>query len=222
MSLKSDNSGLFVTFINPHAYFLVRKNPHYLNMIRQFDMVLPDGVAVAKAAQHFLKEPAQRVSFDTTSLAFPVFQWAVDHKKSIAFVGGISGVTDLAAKKIKEKFPELNIILTLDGFTDKEILAQKIIDQSADIVVCGMGAPHQEALLLMLKEKKWCGIGFTCGGYFDQLDQGVDYYPQWVDRLNIRFLYRLCKEPKRLWRRYLVEYRVFIGHCIKNIFIKSR
>jgi N-acetylglucosaminyldiphosphoundecaprenol N-acetyl-beta-D-mannosaminyltransferase len=73
-----------------------------------------------------------------------------------------------------------------------------------------MGAPLQERFLLQLADDGWHGIGFTCGGFLDQLIDGKNYYPAWADRLNIRFLYRLAKEPRRLWRRYLVDYQVFI------------
>ncbi|MFT6072123.1 MAG: N-acetylglucosaminyldiphosphoundecaprenol N-acetyl-beta-D-mannosaminyltransferase [Dasania sp.] len=221
---KPVHQGLFTTFINPHTFYLVQQDPEYRQMLSQFDMVLPDGVAVQKAAEYFLKNDGkkiscERISFDTTSLAMPLFEWAQKEHKKIIFVGGKPGVTKQASDQIKKSFPELQIIATLDGYQSKENLVTHIIDAKADIVICGMGAPHQEKLLLMLKEKNWHGIGFTCGGYFDQLINGLHYYPAWVDRFNIRFLYRLFKEPKRLWRRYLVEYRIFLWHCVKNFLI---
>jgi N-acetylglucosaminyldiphosphoundecaprenol N-acetyl-beta-D-mannosaminyltransferase len=78
-----------------------------------------------------------------------------------------------------------------------------------------MGAPLQERFLSQLAANGWTGIGLTCGGFLDQVVQGSDYYPGWVDRLNIRFLYRLGKEPRRLWRRYLVDYQVFMRLYLK-------
>jgi N-acetylglucosaminyldiphosphoundecaprenol N-acetyl-beta-D-mannosaminyltransferase len=72
-----------------------------------------------------------------------------------------------------------------------------------------MGGIAQEDFLISLADQGWKGCGFTCGGYLDQLDDGLRYYPGWVDRLNIRFAYRLFREPQRLWRRYLIDYREF-------------
>ena len=79
-----------------------------------------------------------------------------------------------------------------------------------------MGAPRQERFLLNLRESGWRGAGFTCGGFFDQVSGNGDYYPAWIDRLNLRFLYRLVREPRRLWRRYLVDYQVFLRLYMKQ------
>ena len=64
-------------------------------------------------------------------------------------------------------------------------------------------------VLLALVEAGWRGCGFTCGGYLDQLGGGMRYYPAWVDRANLRFAYRLLREPRRLWRHYLIDYQGF-------------
>ncbi|MNN73388.1 UDP-Gal:alpha-D-GlcNAc-diphosphoundecaprenol beta-1,4-galactosyltransferase [compost metagenome] len=73
-----------------------------------------------------------------------------------------------------------------------------------------MGTPRQEDFLIELQESGWLGVGFTCGGYFDQLNSadGGLYYPGFIDRYNMRWAYRIYKEPKRLWKRYFVDYPV--------------
>ncbi|MNL72304.1 UDP-Gal:alpha-D-GlcNAc-diphosphoundecaprenol beta-1,4-galactosyltransferase [compost metagenome] len=77
--------------------------------------------------------------------------------------------------------------------------------------------PAQEAFMLALKKSEWSGLAVACGGYLDQLSGGLQYYPKWIDRLNLRFLYRLAREPHRLWRRYILEYRVFLLRLIKQL-----
>lgn len=61
------------------------------------------------------------------------------------------------------------------------------------IVVVGMGAGKQEKFLRDLRSSGWKGTGFTCGGYFDQYvdANGERYYPVIVDKMNLRWLYRL-------------------------------
>ncbi|MGE3623585.1 MAG: WecB/TagA/CpsF family glycosyltransferase, partial [Bdellovibrionales bacterium] len=54
------------------------------------------------------------------------------------------------------------------------------------------------------------GLAITCGGFFDQYLEGDKYYPDWVDTWNLRFAWRLYKEPRRLWKRYLIDYQFFI------------
>ncbi|NJO34267.1 MAG: hypothetical protein HC869_15170 [Rhodospirillales bacterium] len=69
----------------------------------------------------------------------------------------------------------------------------------------------QESFLLRLRQQGFNGVGFTCGGFLDQYSIGKQYYPTWIDRLELRWLYRLIMEPGRLWRRYFVEYQPFVS-----------
>ena len=73
-----------------------------------------------------------------------------------------------------------------------------------------MGAPLQEQFLLKLAASGWIGLGFTCGGYLDQLSlKGTAYYPAWVDRFNIRWAYRFFMEPARLLAQIPIDYPQF-------------
>ena len=54
----------------------------------------------------------------------------------------------------------------------------------------------QEKFLLKVKNAGYLGIGFTCGGFIHQTSRNeIDYYPTWVDKTNLRFVYRMWKEP---------------------------
>lgn len=72
-----------------------------------------------------------------------------------------------------------------------------------------------------MKENGYQGIGFTCGGFFSQLSiKSIQYYPQWMDRFNFRFLYRFYKE-KHTRKRYLKATFLFPFYFIKIKFVKS-
>jgi N-acetylglucosaminyldiphosphoundecaprenol N-acetyl-beta-D-mannosaminyltransferase len=132
-------------------------------------------------------------------------------KLEIFLVGGQPGVAAQAQKIIVDKYPALKICGVSSGYFDDPFAVIKCIEKSpAKVVLCGMGSPRQENFLLELRKSGWSGIGFTCGGYLDQVGQGFAYYPDIIDRLNLRFLYRLVREPERLWRRYLLEYMTFV------------
>jgi N-acetylglucosaminyldiphosphoundecaprenol N-acetyl-beta-D-mannosaminyltransferase len=73
-----------------------------------------------------------------------------------------------------------------------------------------MGIPLQEEFILALRNAGFQGVSLTCGGFLDQLVRGERYYPEWIERFELRWLYRLASEPHRLARRYLVEYQTFI------------
>ena len=76
-----------------------------------------------------------------------------------------------------------------------------------DFIVIGMGAVKQEQVASALVDAGFKGRIYTCGGFIHQTAMGGDglYYPGWVDRWNLRFAYRMLKEPTTV-RRYLIDY----------------
>ncbi len=200
---------VLVTFVNPGVVPLARRSAAFQQSLREFDIVLPDGIGMC-AAMHWLHGlPAKRVSFDTTSLAPALFARARSRRLTIALVGGAPQIAEQARAQIVAHFPGIQITAALDGYGDMAAKASVVRQLGPDIVICGMGSGQQEAFLIELKRQGWRGWGFTCGGYFDQLVGGIAYYPRWIDAANLRWAYRLVREPGRLWRRYFIDYSHF-------------
>jgi len=200
---------VLVTFVNPAAVPLARRSASFRQALRDFDFVFPDGVGMCLAVKWLHGLAAQRVSFDTTSLAPALFRRACAGDLGIALVGGAPQVADTARARLAENFPGIRIVGCFDGYGGIEAKAAAVRELGPDIVICGMGSGRQESFLLELKAQGWRGWGFTCGGYLDQLNAGMTYYPRWVDAADLRWAYRLAREPGRLWRRYLIDYSHF-------------
>lgn len=200
---------LLCTFVNPASVVLARQDQAFRQMLTEFNMVLPDGTGAVQAVRRLHHYPAERISFDSTSLAPVMFRLAAEKNLDIVLVGGRPGIADHAARQIQERYP-VKIAATFDGFTDRGTTLGAVAHLGPRVVIVGLGSGKQESFLLDLAKLGWHGIGITCGGYLDQLSEGFTYYPAIVDRLNLRFAYRLMKEPKRLWRRYLLDYPRFV------------
>lgn len=203
-----------VTFANPHTVRLMMDRPDYPATLAQFDVLLPDGNLLAASASRLLGRTIVRRSFDGNSMAPQVLSFCQRHALRIALVGGVEGIATAAASLFRKEF-DVDVVYSRSGFFASEEQRQQCFkalrEQNVDVVICGMGAPHQDRFLLDLKASGWSGLGFTCGGYLDQaLASGVKYYPEWVNRFNLRAPYRLLREPRRLWRRYLIEYQPFL------------
>jgi len=208
---KEVDRHLIVTFVNPLACALVELNADYIDLLNNFDIVTCDGIGMVQASRASGIKNSKRESFDFTSLADVVFRSAVDNHWQLGLVGGEPGVAEKAGKILQLKYPDLRVAGCYSGFGPEPAEAQKdFTENQVDLVICAMGAPLQERFFIQLVANGWYGIGFTCGGFLDQVIVGEAYYTDWVNRLNIRFLYRLLKEPRRLWRRYLVDYQVFL------------
>lgn len=207
---------MLMTFANPGTAVIAGRHPDVARMFEEFDLVAPDGIGMVRAIQWLHRVPATRISFDSTSLAPPVLRLAAERQLAIVICGGQPGIAEQAAKRLAEAFQGVNIVGTFDGYTAPQERTMAAINMlQPQIVICGMGTVRQEAFLLALAATGWIGLGFTCGGYLDQLcESGLNYYPRVVDTLNLRWAYRLAMEPRRLWRRYLVDYPVFVtGLC---------
>lgn len=205
-----DDRPCLTTFVNPGAVHMARQTPGYAKQLAAFDLVLPDGIGIVWGWQATHHSPLTRLSFDTTSLALPVLRRARADGRRVLLIGAEPGVAESASAKLSDALPGLQFCPPLHGFYEVSAYPALVAACRPDVVICGMGLPRQEAVLLTLRDAGvLTGPAFTCGGYLDQLRDGVQYYPPAIDRLNLRWLYRLWKEPRRLWRRYLLEYPAY-------------
>ena len=205
---KPARAGL-VTFANPLGVRIATGDAGYRNNLGRMDFVFCDGIALAVAARRLGRFPMGRISFDSTSLAPKLFEFATAQGYTVALVGGRPGVADTAARRLAAEYPGISIIAALDGYRPQCELVSNVSLLSPQIVICGMGAPRQEEFLVALADAGWKGVGFTCGGYFDHLGQGFQFYPALLDRLNLRWLYRIAREPRRIGYRAVIEYGPF-------------
>jgi N-acetylglucosaminyldiphosphoundecaprenol N-acetyl-beta-D-mannosaminyltransferase len=115
----------------------------------------------------------------------------------------------VAAARIQEAYPGISILGTFNGYIPQNALVGAVRALNPPVVLCGMGVPRQEAFLVALADAGWIGAGFTCGGYLDHLSERFNFYPAIINRLNLRWLYRLAREPRRIGYRCVVEYAPF-------------
>lgn len=192
-----EKEGKVYTFLNPVSYLDALKNK---KLFEQFDGLFADGSLLVAAIKMVYGKKVTRRSFDMTSVAPQLFEYARNNQKSIYIVASKQEQVEKAVDIIKEKHPDLLIIGFRNGYFqgEEEQLdeAKKIVDLNPDFLIVGMGVLMQERFLLKVKNAGFRGIGFTCGGFIHQTSKDeMDYYPAWIDRMNLRFLYRMYKEP---------------------------
>lgn len=196
------------TFINPYSYLKLRNKA----LLSDVGNIMIDGSLFVMLYNIFLAKNESRVSFDMTSLAPKVFKQADESSQTLYFVGSKEGEISKAINVIKTKYKNLDVIKYRNGYFSegewqKEI--NTVVKLNPDVVIVGMGTPIQENFLIDLRKKGWEGTGFTCGGFLHQTAKGIQYYPNWIDRFNLRWLYRIYDEPKLL-KRYVVDYSKFL------------
>jgi N-acetylglucosaminyldiphosphoundecaprenol N-acetyl-beta-D-mannosaminyltransferase len=213
-----------VSFINPSAWALARKDAEYLELLKQMNTVLPDGEGVALGCRLLHELPCPRLSFDMSSLADPFFKAMEAQGLNLMIAGGVPTIDEHFHDKLMLTYPKLKVAGTVHGFGDFAPKIAMATTLNPDVVLIGMGAKRQEAFALALRDAGYKGLAITCGGFFDQYleTESGRYYPAWVDKMNLRFAYRLYKEPGRLWRRYLFDYQTYIARVTEALALKYR
>lgn len=202
-------------FLNPYTYLLLRKQT---DLLSAFDTIHFDGIALCKIYDWFQIKKVVRRSFDMTSIARDVFQNAAATGKTIAIVGTAERTIDKAVEKLEDTF-SVEVSLSRHGYFESEADIQafqaQILEVDPDILIVGMGVIRQEKFLVDLKEKGWKGTGFTCGGFLHQTADRLEYYPPIFDKLNLRWVYRIWKDPYVI-RRYFIDYPKFLIYFTKD------
>jgi len=192
------------TFLNPVSYLAALDNKE---LFKRFDGIFADGSLLVAAIRHVYGCSVTRRSFDMTSLAPELLEYAQREGKTIYIVASRQEQIEKAVHIFKERYPRLQFAGYRNGYfaseEEMDAEAKRIAKLSPDFVIVGMGMLMQERFLLKVKDAGYKGIGFTCGGFIHQTQKDeIDYYPAWVDRMNIRFVYRMYKE-KHTRKRYL-------------------
>lgn len=146
---------------------------------------------------------------------FPAFCQYYKHEDSVKIflLGGPPGVAQIAQQRINNK---VNCQMVVDsycppfGFENDPVECQKIVDliqqSGATVLAVGVGAPKQEKWIFQHKNKlKNIKVFMAIGATIEFEAGSRQRAPQWVSKVGLEWLYRLTKEPKRLWRRYLLE-----------------
>lgn len=210
-----ESKGKVYTFLNPVSYLTALDNKE---LFGQMDGIFADGGLLVKAIKMLYAKVVTRRSFDMTSIAPELFAYAVEHDKTIYIVASKQEQVEKAVEIFQERYPEVKFTGYRNGYfsseeeMDKE--AKHITELKPDFLIVGMGSLMQENFLLKVKNAGYLGIGFTCGGFIHQTSKNeIDYYPAWVDKTNLRFVYRMWKEPHTR-KRYVMAGLLFPARFI--------
>lgn len=168
-----------------------------------------DGMLMSTFMSRVTGRTINRVSFDFTSIADPVFSYAEKQGKSVYFVGAKQTELELFINKITARYPTLIIAGHHNGYFDARQatrLQADICRREVNILIVGLGAGLQEQFVRDALLGGFTGVAFTCGGFIRQESMTAHhYYPKLVDRLHLRAFYRMYREPHTI-KRYLVDY----------------
>lgn len=202
-----------ISFVNPFSYQILRNNTSsYLDI----DHFYSDAMLSSFIFGVLFNKNIPRISFDYGSFAKTFFEIAELHNLSIFIVGSKDKQLKGAIAQFKQSYPKLNICGSHDGYFEHDMEVIELIKSSrAQYVICGLGTPKQDEFAQSIKRALPNQVKqiYTCGGFIHQSEERVDYYPQFINRYNLRWLYRAVKEPKVI-KRLLINYPLFAFYVL--------
>jgi exopolysaccharide biosynthesis WecB/TagA/CpsF family protein len=206
-----------VAYVNAHGLNLAYEDPSFLDLLRRSDLVLNDGKGVLLAAR-LLK---RRFPADLNGNFFsPLILHLAAYKRwPVFFLGASPGVTARAAEVLRGRIEGLNVVGTRDGYfkpDDEDEVIQEIRDSGAGILLVAMGNPAQERWIERCLDKTGARVGIGVGAFFDFQTGTVARAPMWMNRMGLEWVHRLLKEPRRMWRRYVIGNPRFIARVLRS------
>ena len=224
---------LLINTVNAHSYNTARKDSLFADALTNGDVLIPDGVSIVKACKWIKakSQPKERIagwdlfSFEMEKLEreSEELRTKSEESKIVMFMGSSQKVLDLIVKRAAEVYPHLKVVTYSPPYKpefsdeDNKAIIDAINAANPDLLWIGMTAPKQE---------KWtyshwnelnihCHVG-TIGAVFDFFAGTVERAPIWWQDHGLEWLYRLIKEPKRMWRRYIIGNTLFLWNMVKE------
>ncbi|GAB5524374.1 MAG: WecB/TagA/CpsF family glycosyltransferase [Roseivirga sp.] len=189
------------------------------SLINKIDLIVPDGQPVRWALNSFYKLGMKDRVYGP-QLTLNVLEKANEHGLSVFLYGSNQTTSDLFRAFIEKTFPNALIVgQHIDRFreaTEQEDQAdiERINSSGAHVVLVGRGCPRQELWVANHKGKVNAAM-MAVGAAFDFHAGTLDQAPKWMQDNGLEWLFRLIKEPKRLWKRYMVTNSRFILKFLK-------
>lgn len=195
-----NNKKSFIVAINPEKILKARKDNKLKDILNSAEYQIADGIGVVYASK--LKKG--KIKSRVTGIDCMNMLCNISNEKGykIFMYGSKEGTIEKAKKELEKKYTKIKIVGIINGYeTNQEKIIKEINKSKADIVFVALGSPKQEIWISENKDKLCAKIYQGVGGSFDVLSGNIKRAPKWMQKSGLEWLYRLIKEPKRIFRQ---------------------
>jgi N-acetylglucosaminyldiphosphoundecaprenol N-acetyl-beta-D-mannosaminyltransferase len=217
--------------ITPNAQHIVllENDRRLQDVYAHADLVIPDGISLLIAARLYGRSLQQRIA--GVDIFKALCGQAARNDLHVFLLGGRPGSAELAGEAMKGAYPDLTystycppLGFEQSGETLKET-ADAITSAQPDILFAAFGAPKQEYWIYEHGLQLAVPVCIGVGGSFEIVGGVVPRAPLWTQNIGCEWLYRLWREPRRMWRRYLIGNLEFativVRQRIRRVFLDT-
>lgn len=211
-SLTEPDGVQVVSFVNAHGFNMAAKDTAFAQALIQSDILLRDGSGMKVLMKAMGRDPGPNLN--GTDLIPKIIAKYTEAKQPVALMGTANPWLSAATDKLRDQ--GTFIALSEDGFQSEDHYLNRLNETPARLVILGMGMPKQEQVSMLLREELSGPMLVINGGaIIDFIGGKVTRAPQWMRSLGIEWLYRLIKEPRRLFRRYVIGNFAFLWRVFR-------
>lgn len=217
---SSRNESRYVCICNVHSVVTTGQDAEFRDVVTEADMATPDGAPVAWMLRKLGFADQQRIN--GPDLMWRYCEDAARRNESIFLYGGTSETLAILQERLLAAFPGLQIAGSISppfrslSFEEDAADVERINASGAGTVWVSLGCPKQEKWMAAHRGRI-NAVMIGVGAAFDYHAGTIKRAPLWMQRRGLEWLHRLCSEPGRLWKRYLVTNTLFVVGAIKQL-----
>lgn len=211
----------WIVVADMHAIIEAHKQSDFRAMIRSADLTVPDGISLIKVARR--KGVPLRTRVAGTDLMKAFFRHTQGTGLTHYFYGDTAQTLAHLGLKLSEEFPGIPIAGSYSPpfrpmtTQEDEAIILEINQARPDVLWVGLGLPKQERWIYEHLDRLEVPLVLGVGAAFKFLAETVQRAPAWMGELGLEWLWRFAHEPRRLWRRVIIEGPQFVGHVVLEL-----
>lgn len=213
---------------NLHSLYLCNKLPVMAEFYQKADYIHIDGMSIVllgKALGLDLNHENRLTSLDWLLPLIDNCQCLMKEDLRIFLLGGAPGVAELAGNTFKERVDNIEVssshgFFDMYDFQDNDSVIQRINQFQPHMLLVGMGMPRQEEWIAGNSDKIHADVIWSLGAFMDYYAGVIPIPPRWLGAIGLEWAFRLFSEPRRLWKRYLVEPWFIVLLLAKELLLK--
>jgi N-acetylglucosaminyldiphosphoundecaprenol N-acetyl-beta-D-mannosaminyltransferase len=206
-----------VAYVNVHVLNEAARDPQLAAFLAGVDLCYADGAGVVLGARVVGKRLPPRMT--GADWIWDLGGRAARDGWKLAWIGGEYGVAARAARVLESRNPGLEFVFTSHGYVRGEAAADRMLAKLSaakpDILLVGMGTPHQERWVAAHRDRLDVPVVWCLGATADFVSGRTSRGPRWLHQRQ-EWLARLLVEPRRLWRRYLIGNPAFLLRMLRE------
>ena len=202
-----------------------RRDAKYLAAVNAAGMVTPDGMPVVWLAKSKGCKDIERTY--GPDLMLEVCNYGQGLGLRHFFYGGTDATLQKLLQKLRESYPQILVAgsyappFKTEVWKENKEIIDRINNSTADIVWVGLGSPKQDFWMQLHRPLLNAPVIVGAGAAFDFCSGTKPQAPRWMRACGLEWFFRLCCEPGRLWKRYLVGNSLFLIYLIQDLFSKN-